>query len=81
MRILISWVSFQLLATATDVAKMQEELEMMQPMLEEASKETVLTMEQIQKDTVRPSQDYINKINKIYKFIVKVKILFTSSYG
>lgn len=56
MRILISWVSFQLLATATDVAKMQEELEMMQPMLEEASKETVLTMEQIQKDTVRPSQ-------------------------
>lgn len=56
MRILISWVSFQLLATATDVAKMQEELEMMQPMLEEASKETVLTMEQIQKDTVRPTQ-------------------------
>ncbi|XP_071830856.1 dynein axonemal heavy chain 1-like isoform X2 [Apostichopus japonicus] len=42
----------KLLATATDVAKMQEELEMMQPMLEEASKETVLTMEQIQKDTI-----------------------------
>lgn len=37
----------QLLRTSEDVAKMQEELEMMRPLLEEAAKDTVLTMEQI----------------------------------
>ena len=42
----------QLLATADDVAKMQEELETMQPMLEEATQETLVTMEKIKEDTV-----------------------------
>ena len=37
----------QLLSTSEDVAKMQEELEIMRPLLEEAAKETTLTMEQI----------------------------------
>ncbi|XP_065097060.1 dynein axonemal heavy chain 1 [Paramisgurnus dabryanus] len=42
----------KLLSTAEDVSKMQEELEMMRPQLEEAAKDTVVTMEKIQKDTV-----------------------------
>ncbi|XP_066265764.1 dynein axonemal heavy chain 1-like isoform X1 [Branchiostoma lanceolatum] len=42
----------KLLATADEVAKMQEELETMKPLLEEASKETVVTMEKIAKDTI-----------------------------
>lgn len=37
----------QLLRTSEDVAKMQEELEIMRPLLEEAAKDTMLTMEQI----------------------------------
>lgn len=37
----------QLLRTSEDVAKMQEELEIMRPLLEEAAKDTILTMEQI----------------------------------
>ncbi|ELV10380.1 Dynein heavy chain 1, axonemal [Tupaia chinensis] len=37
----------KLLRTSEDVAKMQEELEIMRPLLEEAAKDTVLTMEQI----------------------------------
>lgn len=37
----------QLLRTSEDVAKMQEELEIMRPLLEEATKDTLLTMEQI----------------------------------
>ena len=37
----------QLLRTAEDVAKMQEELEIMRPLLEEAARDTTLTMEQI----------------------------------
>lgn len=37
----------QLLRTSEDVAKMQEELEIMRPLLEEAAKDTTLTMEQI----------------------------------
>lgn len=37
----------QLLRTSEDVAKMQEELEIMRPLLEEAAKDTLLTMEQI----------------------------------
>ncbi|XP_072576883.1 dynein axonemal heavy chain 1 isoform X1 [Vulpes vulpes] len=41
----------KLLRTSEDVAKMQEELEMMRPLLEEAAKDTVLTMEQIKVDT------------------------------
>ena len=44
--------TWQLLTTAEDVARMQAELETMQPMLEEASRETVVTMEKISKDTV-----------------------------
>ena len=42
----------QLLKTGDDVAKMQEELETMKPLLEEAAVETASTMEQIEKDTV-----------------------------
>ncbi|XP_073667291.1 dynein axonemal heavy chain 1 [Tursiops truncatus] len=41
----------KLLRTSEDVAKMQEELEIMRPLLEEAAKETTLTMEQIKVDT------------------------------
>ncbi|XP_019911214.2 dynein heavy chain 1, axonemal [Esox lucius] len=41
----------KLLRTAEDVAKMQQELEMMRPLLEEASKDTVITMEKIKVDT------------------------------
>uniref|UniRef100_A0A9L0J1V5 Dynein axonemal heavy chain 1 n=1 Tax=Equus asinus TaxID=9793 RepID=A0A9L0J1V5_EQUAS len=37
----------KLLRTSEDVAKMQEELEIMRPLLEEAAKDTTLTMEQI----------------------------------
>ncbi|KAM4652007.1 dynein axonemal heavy chain 1 [Discoglossus pictus] len=42
----------KLLHTAEDVAKMQEELEMMGPLLEEAARDTVTTMQKIQEDTV-----------------------------
>ncbi|XP_030840434.1 dynein heavy chain 1, axonemal isoform X1 [Strongylocentrotus purpuratus] len=46
----------KLLRTADDVAAMQEELETMQPMLEEASKETLVTMERIKVDTVKANE-------------------------
>ncbi|OCT85694.1 dynein heavy chain 1, axonemal [Xenopus laevis] len=42
----------KLLTTAEDVAKMQEELEVMRPLLEEAAQDTVTTMQKIQEDTV-----------------------------
>ncbi|KAK7819786.1 hypothetical protein U0070_012392 [Myodes glareolus] len=41
----------KLLRTSEDVAKMQEELEIMRPLLEEAAKDTLLTMDQIKVDT------------------------------
>ncbi|XP_004676628.1 PREDICTED: dynein heavy chain 1, axonemal [Condylura cristata] len=41
----------KLLSTSEDVAKMQEELEIMRPLLEEAAKDTMLTMDQIKVDT------------------------------
>uniref|UniRef100_A0A8C5KDU7 Dynein axonemal heavy chain 1 n=1 Tax=Jaculus jaculus TaxID=51337 RepID=A0A8C5KDU7_JACJA len=41
----------KLLRTSEDVAKMQEELEVMRPLLEEAAKDTMLTMDQIKVDT------------------------------
>ncbi|XP_059505480.1 dynein axonemal heavy chain 1 [Stegostoma tigrinum] len=41
----------KLLRTAEDVAKMQEELESMRPLLEEAAQDTVTTMEKIKVDT------------------------------
>ncbi|XP_029455356.1 dynein heavy chain 1, axonemal [Rhinatrema bivittatum] len=41
----------KLLRTAEDVAKMQEDLENMRPLLEEAAKDTVTTMEKIKVDT------------------------------
>uniref|UniRef100_A0AAR2LEL7 Dynein, axonemal, heavy chain 1 n=1 Tax=Pygocentrus nattereri TaxID=42514 RepID=A0AAR2LEL7_PYGNA len=37
---------------AEDVSKMQEELETMRPLLEEAARDTVITMEKIKEDTV-----------------------------
>lgn len=37
----------QLLSTADDVSKMQEELETMRPQLEEAARDTVVTMDKI----------------------------------
>ncbi|XP_060766195.1 dynein axonemal heavy chain 1 [Neoarius graeffei] len=42
----------KLLSTAEDVSKMQEELESMRPLLEEAAKDTEVTMEQIKQDTL-----------------------------
>nr|XP_023655546.1 dynein heavy chain 1, axonemal [Paramormyrops kingsleyae] len=42
----------KLLQTAEDVSKMQEELETMRPLLEEAARDTVVTMEKIKEDTV-----------------------------
>ncbi|XP_028430624.1 dynein heavy chain 1, axonemal isoform X1 [Perca flavescens] len=42
----------KLLSTAEDVSKMLEELETMRPLLEEAAKDTEVTMETIKKDTV-----------------------------
>ncbi|XP_073447685.1 dynein axonemal heavy chain 1 [Aquarana catesbeiana] len=42
----------KLLHTTEDVAKMQEELEIMRPQLEDAAQETVITMQKIEKDTV-----------------------------
>ncbi|KAG7240353.1 hypothetical protein INR49_026924, partial [Caranx melampygus] len=41
----------KLLSTAEDVSKMQEELETMRPLLEEAARDTEVTMETIKKDT------------------------------
>ncbi|XP_008570797.1 PREDICTED: dynein heavy chain 1, axonemal [Galeopterus variegatus] len=41
----------KLLRTSEDVAKMQEDLEIMRPLLEEAAKDTMFTMEQIKVDT------------------------------
>ncbi|XP_074644244.1 dynein axonemal heavy chain 1-like [Tubulanus polymorphus] len=46
----------KLLATAEEVTKLQEELETMSPLLEEAVKESISTMEQISKDTVVAEQ-------------------------
>ncbi|KTF88877.1 hypothetical protein cypCar_00027703 [Cyprinus carpio] len=43
----------KLLSTAEDVSKMQEELEMMRPQLEEAAKDTVITMEKIKLQETR----------------------------
>ncbi|XP_040889376.1 dynein heavy chain 1, axonemal [Toxotes jaculatrix] len=42
----------KLLSTAEDVSKMQEELETMRPLLEEAARDTEVTMETIKRDTV-----------------------------
>ncbi|CAJ1051390.1 LOW QUALITY PROTEIN: dynein heavy chain 1%2C axonemal [Xyrichtys novacula] len=42
----------KLLSTAEDVSNMQEELETMRPLLEEAAKDTEVTMETIKTDTV-----------------------------
>lgn len=47
-----------MLKTAEEVDKLQDELASMKPLLEEAVKESVSTMEQISKDTV--SYIYIN---------------------
>ncbi|KAJ8395762.1 hypothetical protein AAFF_G00029990 [Aldrovandia affinis] len=41
----------KLLNTAEDVSKMQEELEVMRPQLEEAAQDTLVTMEKIKEDT------------------------------
>ncbi|XP_018600098.2 dynein heavy chain 1, axonemal isoform X2 [Scleropages formosus] len=41
----------KLLRTAEDVSKMQEELEVMRPLLEEAARDTMVTMEKIKVDT------------------------------
>ena len=43
--------TFQLLATADEVANMKEELATMSPLLEEAVKESITTMEKITVDT------------------------------
>ena len=55
-------VYVKLLSTAEEVSKLQEDLELMQPELEEAVRESVVTMQQIAEDTVR---DYIY----IYSFV------------
>ena len=51
MQVLLS-LSSQLLSTAEEVEKLQEELESMQPLLAQAAKDTEDTMEQIKKDSV-----------------------------
>lgn len=47
--------------TADEVAKLSEELATMKPLLEEAVKESVATMEQISKDTVSITIQYNTK--------------------
>ena len=42
----------QLLSTADEVAKLQEELEQMKPLLAEAVQESIVTMQRISEDTV-----------------------------
>jgi len=46
-------VGGQLLSTADEVAKLQEELELMKPQLADAVQESVVTMQRIAEDTVR----------------------------
>ena len=45
----------QLLSTADEVAKLQEELEQMKPLLADAVQESVVTMQRISEDTVAQS--------------------------
>ena len=45
----------QLLTTADEVSKLQEELATMRPLLEDAIKESIATMEKIAVDTVSSS--------------------------
>ena len=55
------YLVFQLLTTADEVAKLQEELETMRPLLDEAVQESIVTMEKITVDTVSsvPHKDNI----------------------
>lgn len=46
------FVVIQLLTTAEEVDKLQEELATMKPLLEEAVKESIATMETISKDSI-----------------------------
>ena len=50
----------QLLSTADEVEKLQEELETMQPLLAQAAEETVETMEKIKVDSVRKNLSSIS---------------------
>ncbi|XP_051777061.1 dynein axonemal heavy chain 1 [Erpetoichthys calabaricus] len=50
----------KLLRTSEDVAKMQEDLETMRPLLEEAARETIVTMEKIKVDTVEAEKKRIS---------------------
>lgn len=50
-----TYTYMQLLSTAEDVSKMQEELETMRPLLEEAARDTVITMEKIKASLTRLS--------------------------
>ena len=56
------------MSTQVEVAKLQEDLETMQPLLAQAAIETEETMEKIQKDTVRIFLP-LAKIQYIYPFI------------
>jgi len=46
----------QLLSTAEEVSKLQEELEQMKPLLADAVQESIVTMQRISEDTVRQNQ-------------------------
>ena len=65
---------FQLLSTADEVAKLQEELETMQPLLKEAVEESITTMEKITVDTVGNIfySTIMNKQNNTYKLFPKI---------
>ena len=46
------------MVTTVEVAKLQEELEIMSPELDKAVREATITMEQIAKDTVKTQDKY-----------------------
>lgn len=57
----------QLLSTADEVEKLQEELETMQPLLAQAAEETVETMEKIKVDSVTTNLVVINLRFRFHK--------------
>lgn len=69
----------QLLRTSEDVAKMQEELEIMRPLLEEAAKDTLLTMEQIKVGGV-PRQSLLSDLCRLLSFLAEIVLLYKSVY-
>lgn len=70
-------VVIQLLSTADEVEKLQEELETMQPLLAQAAEETVETMEKIKVDSVMKTVHVVE-----YPPLLSPPIIITTySYG